>query len=67
MFAKLAGAKHLRAQVEGGDAVVGFAGRTERIRLGTSVTVLSTDGSEHALRFKLNGSGSQPTHSTVGF
>ncbi|MBV7460446.1 MULTISPECIES: phage virion morphogenesis protein [unclassified Acidovorax] len=31
MFAKLAGAKHLRAQVEGGDAVVGFAGRTERI------------------------------------
>ena len=31
MFAKLAGAKHLRAQVEGGDAVVGFTGRTERI------------------------------------
>jgi len=31
MFAKLAGAKHLRAQVEGGDAVVGFVGRTERI------------------------------------
>ncbi|CAN7508147.1 phage virion morphogenesis protein [Acidovorax sp. LjRoot38] len=31
MFAKLAGTKHLRAQVEGGDAVVGFAGRTERI------------------------------------
>lgn len=31
MFTKLAGAKHLRAQVEGGDAVVGFAGRTERI------------------------------------
>ena len=31
MFTKLAGAKHLRAQVESGDAVVGFAGRTERI------------------------------------
>ncbi|MBD9407249.1 phage virion morphogenesis protein [Acidovorax sp. ACV02] len=31
MFTKLAGAKHLRAQAEGGDAVVGFAGRTERI------------------------------------
>lgn len=31
LFAKLAGAKHLRAQVEGGDAVVAFAGRTERI------------------------------------
>lgn len=31
MFTKMAGAKHLRAQVEGGDAVVGFAGRTERI------------------------------------
>jgi len=31
MFTKMAGAKHLRAQVEGGDAVVGFVGRTERI------------------------------------
>ena len=31
MFAKLAGTKHLRAQVEDGDAVVAFAGRTERI------------------------------------
>ncbi|QNP59487.1 phage virion morphogenesis protein [Paenacidovorax monticola] len=31
MFTKLAGSKHLRAQVEGGDAVVGFTGRTGRI------------------------------------
>lgn len=31
MFAKLAGSKHLRAQVESGDAVVGFTDRTERI------------------------------------
>lgn len=31
MFTRLTGAKHLRAQVEGSDAVVGFAGRTERI------------------------------------
>lgn len=31
MFIKLAGANHLRAQVEGGDAVVGFKSRTERI------------------------------------
>ena len=31
LFAKLAGSKHLRAQVAGGDAVVAFAGRTERI------------------------------------
>jgi phage virion morphogenesis protein len=31
MFTKMAGTKHLRAQVEGGDAVVGFVGRTERI------------------------------------
>ncbi|RZJ62941.1 MAG: phage virion morphogenesis protein [Acidovorax sp.] len=31
LFAKLAGAKHLRAQTVGGDAVVAFTGRTERI------------------------------------